>query len=360
MIQNSDCCPVEKDDLSIFFCGDSFLRTRNGDNPFDLISERIGGRTACINCETSLKGEKQKEKIVSLSVVEESLDCIPQSVSLVNIVNNHMADGSDPADLARALRQRGKTVIGPDNPARTSTKIAELSFELFSAFFPLPRARLSYDGPLAAKLEKMIRSSQAQRRVVNLHWGYEHTDVPAPFQRSLARRLVDAGACLIIGHHPHVPQGWETYRGTPVFYSLGNFNFWLFDKDPTEENKWGYMVRYDPQSGHAEPVPYRINDNYQPFAVAGRDKAALSDSLESLCHDVRSIDVATWFSRHYKKWHSHEFKAWKKRCRETKSPLIMLKFVIWLFLPMQIWYYIYVILIRISLLLSAKTPQRQG
>ena len=359
MIQNSDCCPVEKDDLPIFFCGDAFLRTRDGDDPFALISERIGGCTACINCETSLEGRKQTEKNVSLSVDEKSLDYIPQNVSLVNIVNNHVADGCDPADLARALRQRGKTVIGPENPARTSTEIEGLSFEFFSAYFRLPRARLSYGGQLAAKLETMIRGSHAQRCVVNLHWGYEHTDVPAPFQRYLARRLVEAGASLIIGHHPHVPQGWEVYRDTPVFYSLGNFNFWQFDKEPSEENKWGYMVRYDPQSGHAEPVPYRINDNYQPVAVAGRDKEELSNSLESLCHGLRCTSTATWFSDHYAKWRGGELKVWKKRCWETKSPVIMLKFVIWLFLPMQIWYHIHVIIMRISLLFSAKAPQRQ-
>ena len=315
MVEKSDCTPAKDDDLSLVFCGDAFLKTRNGDDPFALISERIGGCTACINCETSLEGGKQTEKNVSLSVDEKSLDFIPQNVSLVSIVNNHAADGSDPADLARALRQRGKTVVGPENPARTSTEINGISFDFFSACFPLPRARLSYGGPLAAKLETMIRGSDARRRVVNLHWGYEHTNVPAPFQRDLARRLIDAGASLIVGHHPHVPQGWEVYRDSAVFYSLGNFNFWQFDKEPSEENKWGYMVRYDPQSGRADPVPYRINDNYQPVAAAGRDKAELSNSLESLCRAVRSSSSTTWFAKHYGKWRAGELKVWKKRCR---------------------------------------------
>lgn len=360
MAQKSDCSPAIKSDSPLFFCGDTFLRTRDGDDPFALISERIGGCTACINCETSLEGGRKTEKNVTLSVDEKSLDCIPQNVSLISIVNNHMSDGSDPADLARALQQRGKTVVGPANPAQTSAEIEGLSFDFFSAYFPLPRLRLSYKGPLAAKLEKMIRGSDAPCRVVNLHWGYEHTDVPAPFQRDLARRLVDAGACLIIGHHPHVPQGWEVYRGVTIFYSLGNFNFWHFDKEPSEKNKWGYMVRYDPQSGSAEAVPYRINDNYQPFAAAGSDEDELSNSLKNLCHVASSIDTGTWFAKHYAKWRAGELKVWKKRCRETRSPNIMLKYMTWLFLPMQICYYIHIVIIRISSLFSAKTTQRQG
>ena len=360
MGHKSECCSSKKGEPTLFFCGDAFLRTRNGDNPFALISERIGGCATCINCETSLEGGKLTKKNVTLSVEEKSLDCIPQNVSLISIVNNHMADGSDPADLTRALQQRGKTVVGPANPDRASAEINGLSFELFSAYFPLPRGRLSYRGPLAAKLETMIHDSEAQRRVVNLHWGFEHTDVPAPFQRELACRLVDAGACLIIGHHPHVPQGWEVYRDSPIFYSLGNFNFWQFDNDPSEKNKWGYMVQYDPQSGHTEPVPYRINDNYQPVAVAGRDKEELSSRLERLCNAVRSIGTATWFSEHYSKWRAGELKVWKRRCWEMKSPAVMMKFLVWLLLPMQICYYIHVVNMRISFMFSAKTPQRQG
>ena len=104
---------------------------------------------------------------------------------------------------------------------------------------------LSFGGSLARRLEKLTLASDAQRKVVMLHWGYEHTDVPAPFQRKLAHRLVDAGASIVVGHHPHVAQGWETYRGVPIFYSLGNFNFWQLDTKTTEENRWGCMVRFE-------------------------------------------------------------------------------------------------------------------
>lgn len=57
------------------------------------------------------------------------------------------------------------------------------------------------------------------------HWGYELTSWPSPEQRWLARQLVDRGADLVIGHHPHVVQGWEESGGAKVVYSVGNFIF---------------------------------------------------------------------------------------------------------------------------------------
>lgn len=58
--------------------------------------------------------------------------------------------------------------------------------------------------------------------LVSLHWGVEFCHVPSPAQIYLARKIVDAGARLIIGHHAHVVQGVEHYRGGVIAYNLGN------------------------------------------------------------------------------------------------------------------------------------------
>jgi len=59
--------------------------------------------------------------------------------------------------------------------------------------------------------------------IVSVHWGIEQTSRPQKYQRVLARRIIDAGANAIIGHHPHWPQGVEVYKKRPIIYSLGNF-----------------------------------------------------------------------------------------------------------------------------------------
>lgn len=59
--------------------------------------------------------------------------------------------------------------------------------------------------------------------IVSIHWGVAYQDDLAEYQRPLAHSMIEAGADVVIGHHPHVPHGLETYRGGLIFYSLGNF-----------------------------------------------------------------------------------------------------------------------------------------
>lgn len=61
--------------------------------------------------------------------------------------------------------------------------------------------------------------------IVSLHWGKEYSDYPTETQREMGHAVIDAGADLIAGHHPHILQGIEFYQGGVIFYSLGNFMF---------------------------------------------------------------------------------------------------------------------------------------
>jgi hypothetical protein len=77
-------------------------------------------------------------------------------------------------------------------------------------------------------VECLARQIQALRgevdhAVVSVHWGEERFSIPSPGQIEIARALVNAGASMVLGHHPHVLQGLEVYRGAPIAYSLGNF-----------------------------------------------------------------------------------------------------------------------------------------
>jgi len=65
--------------------------------------------------------------------------------------------------------------------------------------------------------------SEVDHVIVSLHWGQERFLIPSPAQIEQARALVDAGASMVLGHHPHVLQGVESWRDRPIVYSLGNF-----------------------------------------------------------------------------------------------------------------------------------------
>jgi poly-gamma-glutamate synthesis protein (capsule biosynthesis protein) len=82
----------------------------------------------------------------------------------------------------------------------------------------------TYDYTQPVKAIQLARS-QADLVVVITHWGVERKDKPEAYQTDLAHRFIDAGADLIVGGHPHVLQGFESYKGKWIAYSLGNFIF---------------------------------------------------------------------------------------------------------------------------------------
>ena len=85
---------------------------------------------------------------------------------------------------------------------------------------PIPVAEFY---PLIEKLKKEVDFV-----VVDIHWGTEYLLTADPNQIAIAHKLIDSGVDVIFGHHPHVVEGVEIYKGKAIFYSLGNF---VFDQD---------------------------------------------------------------------------------------------------------------------------------
>ncbi|TSC82755.1 MAG: poly-gamma-glutamate synthesis protein (capsule biosynthesis protein) [Parcubacteria group bacterium Gr01-1014_20] len=107
--------------------------------------------------------------------------------------------------------------------------------------------------------------SRADLVVVSLHWGEEYKTNASDWQKKTARSLVDAGADVVVGHHPHVPQEVEEYEGSWIFYSLGNF---VFDQGFSEETMGGMSVELkvtDKKITNVKPVKFKINSDFQPY-----------------------------------------------------------------------------------------------
>jgi hypothetical protein len=75
--------------------------------------------------------------------------------------------------------------------------------------------------------------------LVVAHGGIEYVPFPPAGRQQTLRSFIDSGADAVIGHHPHVAQGWEVYDGSPIVYSLGNF---LFDQSTRPSTSWGLAV----------------------------------------------------------------------------------------------------------------------
>jgi len=107
----------------------------------------------------------------------------------------------------------------PDNPDQPHVN-----------FFPYPGESGGAPGADEAQVLAAIKAARAQcdLLVVSIHWGIEYAPAPRPEDIDTAHKMLDAGASIIVGHHPHVLQQVETYRtadgrNTVIFYSLGNF-----------------------------------------------------------------------------------------------------------------------------------------
>lgn len=215
-----------------------------------------------LNLETALseKGEPISKKAFIFNAPPASIELLSAlRLDLALLGNNHAMDmghaGLD--DTIQRLRRAGIATVGAGDNARTAAapyyfeldgiKFAVLSYsdigtpEIFSTF-SRPGVASARNNPYFA-VKKFARG--VDHLLVSLHWGIEYYTKPTPEQVKIARALIDAGASAVIGHHPHIPQGIEVYRGGIICYSLGNFLFGSVNPYQTEN----LVVRLDVRRG---------------------------------------------------------------------------------------------------------------
>lgn len=149
-------------------------------------------------------------------------------VNIVSIANNHALDAGQQGidDTLEALKDLSIGVVGSPSQPCFRTTIADATLSLCG--FDDTNRRM--DEAAAMKILQEERRN-VDRLIVSIHWGIEGRSQHTPRQTEIARHCIDAGADAVIGHHPHVVQPMEVYKGVPIFYSLGNL---LFDQeDPT-------------------------------------------------------------------------------------------------------------------------------
>lgn len=154
------------------------------------------------------------------------------------------------------------------------------------------------------------------------HWGMEgeYTRYPSPKQRALARRWIDAGADGVVGSHSHVPQGHEFYKGKPIYYSLGNFDF-----DHPESKLY---------AGTADQMIVEF-DGFNNGAMVTKERFSSADAQAAVeMASAELVDWTTWrWARMVGPFNLRKNMAsWKLRlCRNPLKALP--KFLVWQFLP---------------------------
>ena len=125
---------------------------------------------------------------------------------------------------------------------------------------------------------KAIRG-QVDWVVVNYHWGAELARYPDDYQMDLARFTIDQGADLVVGHHPHVLQGAEIYKGRPIVYSLGNFIFG--GKSVSDYDTAVLKVALKDKQMKVEFLPVEVK-GFQPRVVSGDRGTEILHQIENV------------------------------------------------------------------------------
>ena len=144
------------------------------------------------------------------------------SVEAVNTANNHSHDYGEQSfdDTLKALDAAGIIHFGYDETAVTEVKGIKIGLV---GIYEL-NDHLGRKEQLKQNIAK-VKKEGAQLVIVIFHWGNEKEEVPDENQKTLGHLAIDEGADLVCGHHPHVLQGIEKYKGKNIVYSLGNFCF---------------------------------------------------------------------------------------------------------------------------------------
>ena len=200
------------------------------------------------------------------------------SVEAANVANNHSHDYGEKSfqDTVNILETNGIRTFGYDNVAIMEIKGIRVGmFGIYELDDHLERI------PQVKKDIAKLKEQQADIIVAVFHWSNELVTVPDENQVTLAHLAIDEGADVVVGHHPHVVQGIEKYKGKIIAYSLGNFCFGG-NTHPTEMDTFIFQQKFvlngakNITVSEYHLIPCRVSsettyNNYQPTPLTGEE-----------------------------------------------------------------------------------------
>lgn len=229
------------------------------------------------------------------------------SVEAVNTANNHSHDYGDQSfdDTLAALDDAGIVHFGYDETAVMDVKGIKVGlvgiYELYD--------HLEREQQLKDNIAK-VKADGAQLIVAIFHWGNETETVPDSNQTTLGRIAIDEGADLVCGHHPHVLQGIETYKGKNIVYSLGNFCFGG-NSSPSDMDTMIYQQTFTIDADGVKKdnvtniIPCSISsaaydgyNNYQPTPAEGDEATRILGKINERSSWISTAEGSTFTAKY--------------------------------------------------------------
>jgi poly-gamma-glutamate capsule biosynthesis protein CapA/YwtB (metallophosphatase superfamily) len=195
------------------------------------------------------KGKPFKKKFTFLVPPRFASGVKQAGFDVVAMANNHMMDyGPETLKATLALLDSsglahsgaGMNLADARKPAIVERNGIKVAFLSYSRVHPLQFWATARKAGTAPAIEKYVAQDIQKARqmadlvVVSFHWGAELMETPKKYQKDLAHMCIDSGADMVLGHHPHILQGLEIYKGKLIAYSLGNFAFGSRSRKCTE------------------------------------------------------------------------------------------------------------------------------
>lgn len=256
-----DADPRAGDEWTMLVAGDYALAREKPPTAETTISPPIRDRIreaeySIVNFEAPIVG-KDGEPVAKSGPTKENPPEAPAAVAeagfdAASLANNHVGDFGPEGvrSTVDALEAEGLETVGVGPDFERAYEPLEVAREGSVAVVNVCEREFNVAGEASAgaawlanrQARETIRAASRDHEsvVAVVHAGVEYAPLPAPELQELLREFVDLGADVVVGHHPHVPQGWERYAGGAICYSLGNF---LFDGMADSENtSWGLVA----------------------------------------------------------------------------------------------------------------------
>ncbi len=226
-------------------------------------------------------------------------------IEVVSLSNNHTYDFHEQgfADTKKALEAENIAYAYSDKTALFSVKPGEEAAEVKegeekaedAVYIGIAAFSVWYDGAdVRANIKKAIdelREKGADLVFVSCHWGLEGENYPYEVQKAVGRYAIDAGADGVLGHHPHVIQGIETYKEKEIVYSMGNFCFGG-NHNPRDKDCFIYQLEFETMDGEltgkweSRVIPCRISlqdgfNDYKPTPAEGAEAERILQRMET-------------------------------------------------------------------------------
>jgi len=286
--------PLQAAELKLIFAGDIMLDDgpgrliARGDDPlapFADILKAADYRIGNLECPIAESGQLLDNKIFSFRARPATTRVLAGRFDALALANNHSGDYGQQAFVetmqhldAAGLAHfgGGRNLAEAHRPLwieRNGLRVAVLSYNefkprAFEAGANWPGVAWSEDDRVVADI-RAAKAAGADLVIPFMHWGWEKEAQPSARQRQLARKMIDAGAALVVGGHPHVTQGAETYKGKPIIYSLGNFVFDGFDY-PAGQRGWLLRLKLDKRGVISwDTLAAQMDEDGTPHPVPG-------------------------------------------------------------------------------------------